>query len=99
MSENLAVERWDADYTRGRYAGKPPLPYVQTVLDHLGDEGPSLPGIYIGCGNGRNYIPMLEAGLNITGIDISQVALDQLLERYPAAKNKILRRDFLQMPS
>ena len=38
-------------------------------------------GLYIGCGNGRNYIPLTEAGLNLIGLDISATAISQLADR------------------
>jgi 2-polyprenyl-3-methyl-5-hydroxy-6-metoxy-1,4-benzoquinol methylase len=40
-------------------------------------------GLYIGCGNGRNYEPLVRGGLDLTGLDISEVALGQLSARMP----------------
>lgn len=99
MSKTLEAQRWDETYQAGRYEGEPPLPFVEKIIDHLGDEGRSRFGIYVGCGNGRNYIRLSEAGLNITGVDISPVSIAQLIERYPAAENKVMVRDFNDMPS
>ncbi|WP_428957377.1 class I SAM-dependent methyltransferase [Streptomyces sp. cg35] len=38
----------------------------------------------MGCGNGRNYLPLRAAGLNLVGLDISEVALASLARRSPA---------------
>lgn len=99
MIETLATQRWNEEYVKGRYDGEPPLPFVHKILDHLGEEGKSQAGIYVGCGNGRNYVPMFEAGLNLTGVDPAGDGIRQLVERCPAAKDKVLVRDFLSMPS
>jgi SAM-dependent methyltransferase len=44
---------------------------------------PSGRGLYVGCGNGRNYLPLVAGGLDLIGLDVSRVALDQLAERAP----------------
>jgi SAM-dependent methyltransferase len=85
--ERLAALRWDAEYRHGRYAGDPPLPFVVDILATL-DEHPSVRasrGLYIGCGNGRNYLPLLDAGLRLYGLDLSLEALRQLAARRPAS--------------
>ena len=85
MPDALAAERWDAEYRRGRYADEPPLPFVGTILDlvrrhPLGRDGT---GLYVGCGNGRNYVPLVDAGLDLQGLDVSGEALAQLATRRP----------------
>src|SRR5262249_55249466 len=39
--------------------------------------------LYVGCGNGRNYVPLVDAGLNLRGLDVSTEALGQLTARRP----------------
>jgi len=65
MDSKLTAERWDAEYERGRYGHEPPLPFVREIVAALRDQGDSAhgPGLYVGCGNGRNYVPLVEAGL------------------------------------
>ncbi len=68
MTQGLAARRWDAEYRSGRYADDPPLPFVAEILATL-DEHPALRdgvGLYVGCGNGRNYLPLVDAGLRLT---------------------------------
>ena len=42
-----------------------------------------LPGVYIGCGNGRNYVPLVDRGLDLVGLDVSLAAIRQLTARVP----------------
>jgi hypothetical protein len=64
------AQAWDVEYAAGRYRDEPPLPFVADVLsavrehDLLGAEG-----LYVGCGNGRNYLPLVQAGLDLVGLD------------------------------
>ena len=83
MDERLTALRWDQEYRSGRYADEPPLDFVADVLTTL-DDAPGVRagvGLYIGCGNGRNYLPLVDAGLRIYGLDLSFEALRQLAAR------------------
>ena len=93
MTTGLETVRWDEAHAAGKYAGEPPLPFVSTILKNLTDEERQGHGLYIGCGDGRNYIPLAEAGLNLTGIDISSVAIERLRERYGSANGSVMVRD------
>jgi SAM-dependent methyltransferase len=86
MDERLTALRWDAEYRRGRYVDEPPLPFVGDIVAALA-AAPALRdgvGLYIGCGNGRNYLPLVDAGLRVYGLDLSLEALRQLAARRPA---------------
>jgi SAM-dependent methyltransferase len=87
MDEHLVSERWDAEYRRGRYVEDPPLPFVDDILAVLADDRAARvgTGLYVGCGNGRNYLPLLDAGLRVWGLDVSPEALRQLAARRPHA--------------
>ena len=52
-----AAAAWDAEYSAGRYAGEPPVPFVTDILDTARAHGLA-EGLYIGCGTGRNYLPL-----------------------------------------
>lgn len=88
----LAAQRWDDEYRSGRYLGEPPLPFVERVLDavrtHLGTTTGK--GLYVGCGNGRNFIPLVSAGLDLYGLDVSAEALRQLGERRPELREWLI---------
>ena len=88
---------WDAEYSRGRYHADPPLKFTTRIIDVL-KRNPGLMdglGLYVGCGNGRNYIPLVETGLNVAGLDISKVALDQLAKKLPQYYAMLHCCDFL----
>lgn len=78
-------ERWDDEYRRGRYDAEPPLPFVRTIVQAL-QATPGTQrdvGLYVGCGNGRNYWPLVEAGANLEGLDVSEEAIRRLTARHP----------------
>jgi len=64
---------WDKEYASGRYHREPPVAFVADILAAAGQVGVTS-GLYIGCGNGRNYEPLVRGGLDLTGLDVSQVA-------------------------
>jgi SAM-dependent methyltransferase len=90
---------WDAEYAGGRYLDEPPVPFVADILaaarehDLLGGTG-----LYIGCGNGRNYVPLVAGGLDLIGLDISAIALAQLAERAPERRGRLIHGDLSALP-
>ena len=87
----MASRRWDAEYGRGRYAGEPPIKFAETVLEIVaGSAGLSGGrGLYVGCGNGRNFARLVRGGLDLAGIDPSPVAIGQLAARCPPAAGRL----------
>lgn len=73
---------WDPQYSDGRYVGDPPEPFVAKILTAAGRLGLSR-GLYVGCGNGRNILHMIDEGLDLRGIDISPEAIRQLKAARP----------------
>ena len=105
MDRALTAARWDDEYRNERYADEPPLPFVGTIIDVLGADA-SLrrgSGLYVGCGNGRNYLPLLDAGLDLIGLDVSAEALRRLRRRRPTLSPERLVcadfRDFAARPA
>ena len=91
---------WDAEYRRGRYAGEPTVAFVETILALLRAE-PALwggRGLYVGCGNGRNYLPLVDAGATLEGIDLSREAVAQLVQRRPDVADRLSVGDFRTLP-
>ena len=86
----MVSERWDAEYESGRYANEEPVRFVKTIVSMLEGSGRSLRGLYVGCGNGRNYVPLASSGLNILGIDISAAAIGDLSRRHPSFSGRLL---------
>jgi SAM-dependent methyltransferase len=66
-------------------------PFVQTILETLQGYASLRRGVglYIGCGNGRNYLPLVDAGLELIGLDLSPESLRQLTKRRPACADRL----------
>lgn len=100
MKADLVSARWDAEYRDGRYATELPLPFVGEIVATLGASPAARAGdgLYVGCGNGRNYLPLVDAGLNLDGLDVSGEALTQLAARRPELAPRLACIDFRDLP-
>ena len=94
MDEALTAARWDDEYRRGRYADAPPIPFVAQILAVLQRRRAVGAGLYVGCGNGRNYLALVEAGLTLYGLDLSAQALQMLATRQPTLAPYLICGDF-----
>ena len=96
MDFQLAATRWDDEYRQGRYAGERPLPFVSQVVSILADHPSAAvkPGLYVGCGNGRNLLPLVDAGLDLYGLDISAEAVKLLGDQRPTIAPRLTCGDF-----
>jgi SAM-dependent methyltransferase len=95
-----AESAWDWEYKRGRYRDDPAVALVDDIIraaESLGSGSRS--GLYIGCGNGRNYIPLVERGLDLVGLDISGEAIAQLTKRLPKRAERLVHGDFRSLAS
>ena len=88
---------WDKEYAGGRYHDEPPVAFVADILAAARQAGITS-GLYIGCGNGRNYEPLVRGGLDLTGLDISDVALRQLSARMPERRGSLVHGDLSALP-
>ena len=97
-SEALLSRRWDEEYQQGRYENAPPLPFVERIVTTLQEQCRTGKGrgLYIGCGNGRNFIPLIDAGLDLVGLDASSEALAQLGAKRPGLEASLIHADFSQ---
>lgn len=93
---------WDNEYRLGRYASDPPLPFARDITTTL-QARPLIQagkGLYVGCGNGRNFVSLHSAGLNLVGIDSSPEAIAQLRSKLPPdADDRLLCVDFVNFSS
>jgi hypothetical protein len=96
MDDDLVASSWDAEYRRGRYTGEAPLPFVATICAVLRSRPAvqAAAGLYVGCGNGRNYLPLVDAGLDLYGLDVSREALARLRARRAALGPRLIQADF-----
>jgi SAM-dependent methyltransferase len=92
-----AAAAWDAEYAAGRYASEPPVAFTRDILAAARRAGLTR-GLYIGCGNGRNYLPLVAGGLDLTGLDVSAVAIAQLGDRAPDRRGRLLHGDLGALP-
>lgn len=94
-----AAAAWDREYASGRYLAEPPLPFVADIVAAARSHDLSgARGLYIGCGNGRNYLPLVAAGLDLVGIDLSPTAIAQLVEQVPDQGNRLICGDLTALP-
>jgi SAM-dependent methyltransferase len=92
-----AAAAWDAEYAGGRYRDEPPVDFVRDIVAAAAAQGLHS-GVYIGCGNGRNLLPLLDAGLDLIGLDISAEAIGQLRDRRPDRTGKLIVGDLTALP-
>jgi 2-polyprenyl-3-methyl-5-hydroxy-6-metoxy-1,4-benzoquinol methylase len=92
------VTAWDAEYRHGRYCDEPPVAFVDDILAAARSAGLAR-GLYVGCGNGRNYLPLVAGGLDLTGLDISPVAIAQLAARDPRRRDRLVCGDLAALPA
>jgi trans-aconitate methyltransferase len=97
MADEVATA-WDAEYRAGRYDNERPVDFVHDIVAACRRHG-ALGGVYVGCGNGRNLVPLLEAGLDLIGLDISQAAIDQLRQRRPDLAQNLIVGDLNSLPT
>jgi hypothetical protein len=97
MVDVEAARSWNAEYAAGRYAGEPPVPFVHDIVVAAKDARVES-GLYVGCGNGRNYVPLLGAGLDLVGLDISETAIAQLAGRLPEQRDRLVVGDLSALP-
>ena len=99
LSAELLAARWNSEYRAGRYVAERPLPFVDQIISTLRAH-PAVTsgvGLYVGCGNGRNYLPLVAAGLTLHGLDVSREALDQLIARRADLKPRLTCADFREL--
>jgi glyoxylase-like metal-dependent hydrolase (beta-lactamase superfamily II) len=93
-----AAAAWDAEYAAGRYASEQPVAFTSDILAAASQAGPAR-GLYIGCGNGRNYLPLVDGGLDLTGLDISGAAIAQLNARAPDRHDRLVHGGLSDLPA
>ncbi len=91
---------WEAEYRNGRYVDDPPLPFVEEIVaaarrHGMADSG----GLYLGCGNGRNYLPLVACGLDLFGLDVAPTAIAQLQQRAPERASRLVCGDLSALPT
>jgi SAM-dependent methyltransferase len=82
VSDPLAGSPWSAPATVAGFAQSAPnevlLRFARQELERLGGDGTALD---IGCGAGRNAVPLVEMGWTVVGIDLSWPMLEAAAKR------------------
>ena len=89
---------WDAEYLADRYQDEPPVAFTHDILGAARRAGVTR-GLYVGCGNGRNYLPLVAGGLDLTGLDIAPAAITQLAARAPGRRDRLICGDLTALPA
>jgi hypothetical protein len=92
------VEAWNEEYRRGRYIDEPPVELVEDILLVARRESISK-GLYIGCGNGRNLLPLVDGGLDLLGLDVSDEAIRQLAQARPDRAGRLVHGNLEALPA
>ena len=90
-------QAWNTLYRKGRYRAEHALDFTDDILKelHANQDMVNGRGLYVGCGNVRNYSKLAESGLDVTGLDVSEVALAELSKRLPQYADMLHQCDFL----
>ncbi len=86
----MSKELWDQEYTKHNIASsfKGTLSHsVKFLLEFFPKSF-----LDLGCGNGRNSIPLARMGYKVTGIDVSKVALYQAAENLKTENTEVQER-------
>ena len=89
MADDAIARSWDREYDAGRYAEDPAVEFTADVLRAAEGITDRSPGLYIGCGNGRNFLPLTASGLDLVGLDIAPRAIEQLRTRRPDLADRL----------
>jgi hypothetical protein len=106
MSETLTYDNqdqnnriratWNAKFANDpNLAQSPPLPFTGDIINFTKEHlPPRSHGLYIGHGSGRNFSAMVEQGLQLDGVDVSDQATKQLRAALPYYPGKIMTEDY-----
>ena len=95
LNQPSVSEYWNRVYKSMTNNDSPPLSFTDRIkrnVQHRFKEKGK--GLYAGCGDGRNYIPLSQSGLDIIGLDISSEGLNRLARKNPKYAHQLICADF-----
>jgi ubiquinone/menaquinone biosynthesis C-methylase UbiE len=92
---------WELAWKEGRWQElSPPLPAVVEFADHLKNHQASRV-LDLGCGAGRHTIVLAKEGFQVTGLDVSETALNDLqgrLDKADITNVTLVRHEMIELP-
>ncbi len=99
--EKTTSHPWELAWKEGRWKEvSPPLPAVVELAENLKLQG-ARRVLDLGCGAGRHTIFLANAGFQVTGLDVSETALNELqnrLARAGLANVTLVKHNMLELP-
>lgn len=89
------IDYWN-DFYKNKFFTREPTAFARTILPYL-EPGKNL--VDIGCGNGRDSLFFYQNGLNVLGVDASEVAINQLQKEAQEGHLMFLCGDFTYLPT
>jgi SAM-dependent methyltransferase len=80
FTDPLRGSRWSSQQTVAGFAQSPPNPTLIRYAESFG-AGPGFQIVDIGCGAGRNLVPLAQLGRRVVGVDLSWPMLVAAAER------------------
>lgn len=94
-SSEASKKAWDNAYKTGKYKEAQALAFTETIVEFIQKKLPKKSkGLYVGCGNGRNFVPLVRRGLDLDGVDISGVGINEIRNRLPGYSGSLNVGDF-----
>ena len=94
LNQPSVPEFWNCIY-KNMTNNYDPTPFINRIRRNVQHrfKGNSK-GLYAGCGNGRNYTPLSQSGLDIIGLDISSEGLNEIARKNPKYAHQLICADF-----
>jgi tellurite methyltransferase len=97
VSSNEDAQRWNTRYLEERYRSfERPRPFLIDQLEHLPERGLALD---VAMGLGGNAGLLLERGLQVVGVDVSEVAVRHAREAHPGLMALVADLTRFEIPS
>ncbi len=98
FSKNEMQDYWDSRFLREGYIWSEKPSESAKYANRLFNKYDIIDLLILGIGYGRNSLPFLESGYNVSGIEISEAAIELLKKTDLSNKIKIFNGSILDMP-
>jgi SAM-dependent methyltransferase len=98
FSKNEMQDYWDSQFLKGGYIWSKQPSESAKYANRLFNEYDISDLLILGIGYGRNSLPFLESGYNVSGIEISEVAIELLKKSELSNKIRVFHGSIIGMP-